>query len=58
MPAPVPYFDVVRQMKSAFNYRLQMVFYARPHGIKAAARAFRTTVSTVRKWLHATKPNG
>jgi transposase len=50
MPAPVPYFDVVRQMKNAFNYRLRLVTHARQHGIKAAARAFRTTVPTVRKW--------
>jgi len=46
MSAPVPYFDVVRQMKNAFNYRLQLVTYARQHGIKAAAREFHTTVPT------------
>ena len=51
MPAPVAYFDVIREMKNAFNYRLQLVTYARQHGIKAAARAFQTTVPTVRKWL-------
>ena len=51
MSAPVPYFEVVRQMRNAFNYRLRMVTHARQHGIKAAARAFRTTVPTVRKWL-------
>jgi len=51
MSAPVPYFDVIRQMKNAFNYRLQLVTYARQHGIKAAARDFHTTVPTVRKWL-------
>ena len=51
MPAPVPYFDVVRQMKNAFDYRLRLVSHARQHGIKAAARAFQTTVPTVRKWL-------
>jgi len=50
MPAPVPYFEVVRQMKNGFNYRLRLVTHARQHGIKAAARAFRTTVPTVRKW--------
>ena len=50
MSAPVPYFEVVRQMKNAFNYRLRLVTHARQHGIKAAARAFRTTVPTVRKW--------
>ena len=51
MSAPVPYFDVIRQMPNAFNYRLQLVTHARQHGIKAAARAFHTTVPTVRKWL-------
>jgi transposase len=51
MPAPVPYFDVVRQMKNPFNYRLRLVTHARQYGIKAAARAFQTTVPTVRKWL-------
>jgi len=51
MPAPVAYFDVVRLMKNAFNYRLRLVTHARQHGIKAAARAFLTTVPTVRKWL-------
>jgi transposase len=51
MSAPVPYFDVVRQMSNAFNYRLRLVTHAGQHGIKAAARAFRTTVATVRKWL-------
>ena len=51
MPAPVPYFQVVRHMKNAFDYRLRLVTYARQQSIKAAARAFRTTVPTVRKWL-------
>jgi len=51
MPAPVPYFDVVRQLPNAFNYRLRLVTPARQHGIKPAARAFRTTVATVRKGL-------
>jgi hypothetical protein len=39
MPAPIPYFDVVRPIKNAFNYRLRLVTHARQHGIKAAARA-------------------
>ncbi len=51
MPAPVRYFDVIRPMRNAFNYRLQLVTYARQQGIKAAARQFQTTVPTVRKWL-------
>ena len=51
MPTPVPYFEVVRQMPNAFNYRLRLVTHARQYGIKAAGRAFRTTLPTVRKWL-------
>ncbi len=58
MPAPVPYFDVVREMKNAFNYRLQLVTYARQHGIKAAAREYRTPVLTVRKWFRRWKEQG
>ena len=58
MSAPVPYFDVVRQMKNAFNYRLRLVTHARQHGIKAAARAFLTTVPTVRKWLRRYEGRG
>jgi len=58
MPAPVPYFDVVRQMRNAFNYRLRLVTQARQQGIKAAARAFRTTVPTVRKWLRRYEKQG
>jgi transposase len=58
MPAPVPYFDVVRQMKNAFNYRLRLVTHARQHGIKAAARAFQTTVPTVRKWVRRFQAEG
>jgi transposase-like protein len=61
MSAPVPYFEVIRQMKNAFDFRLRLVTYARQHSIKAAARAFRTTLPTVRKWLRryeAQKLNG
>ena len=58
MPAPVPYFEVVRSMKNAFNYRLRLVTHARQHGIKAAARAFLTTVPTVRKWLRRHEGQG
>jgi transposase len=51
MSAPVPYFDLIRDMPNPFNFRLRLVAHARQHGIKAAARAFQTTVPTVRKWL-------
>jgi transposase len=52
------YFDLVRQMKNPYSYRLALVDYARAHGIKAAARAFQTTVPTVRKWLRRYQAQG
>src|SRR2546426_5221638 len=58
MCAPVPYFDQVRQMKNAFNFRLQLVTYAPQHGIKKTARDFATTVPTVRKWFRRWKERG
>ena len=51
MNAHPDYFTLVRQMKNPYSLRLALVDYARQHGLKAAARAFRTTVPTVRKWL-------
>jgi transposase len=51
MDPPARYFDLIREMRDAYNHRLRLVQYARQHGIKAAARAFATTVRTVRKWL-------
>ena len=46
-----PYFDLIREMKNAYNHRLRLVAHARQHGIQATARLFQTTVPTVRKWL-------
>ena len=57
-PPPLRYFELIRQMKNPFNYRLGLVGYARQHGIKAAARAFQTTVPTVRKWLRRYRAQG
>jgi len=58
MSAPVPYFDVVRQMQNPFSYRLGLVTHARQHGLKAAARAFQTTRPTVRKWVRRFQAQG
>ncbi len=52
------YFDVIREMKDAYNHRLRLVQYARQHGIKPAARAAATTVPTVRKWLRRFQQQG
>jgi hypothetical protein len=49
--AAAPYFDLVREMKNAYNHRWRFVEHARQYGIKPAARAFSTTVPTLRKWL-------
>jgi transposase len=51
MASPVRYFDLVREMRDAYNHRLRLVESARQRGIKPTARLFATTVPTVRKWL-------
>src|SRR6266567_4440770 len=53
-----PYFDLIREMKNAYNHRLRLAQYARQHGIKAAARVFQTTVPTARKWLRRYQEQG
>jgi transposase len=58
MTGPPRYFDLVRQMKNPYSYRLSLVDYARTHGIKAGARIFQTTVPTVRKWLRRYQAQG
>ena len=55
---PAVYFDLIREMKSAYNHRLRLVQYGRQQGIKAAARAFQTTIPTVRKWLRRYQQQG
>src|ERR1700757_5404683 len=52
------YFDLVREMRDAYNHRLRLVHYARRQGIKPAAQAFATTVPTVRKWLRRYQQHG
>ena len=56
--AAAPYFDLVREMRDAYNHRLRLVQHARQHGIKPTARAFTTTVPTVRKWLRRYQQHG
>src|SRR5512135_1450235 len=56
--AAAPYFDLVREMTDAYNHRLRLVQHARQHGIKPTARAFATTVPTVRKWLRRFQQHG
>src|SRR3990170_6052924 len=55
---PAPYYDLIREMKDAYNHRLRLVDSARQRGIKATARLFQTTVPTVRKWLRRYQRDG
>ena len=55
MDLPVRDYDLIREMKNAFNHRLRLVTSARTHGRKAAP-AFPTTVRTARKWLRRAVP--
>ena len=45
------YYTVMRQSQDPTVLRMQIVMYAKEHGIRAAARAYRTTRATVRTWL-------
>jgi hypothetical protein len=56
--AAAPYFDLVREMRDAYNHRLRLMQHARQRGIKPTARAFVTTVPTVRKWLRRFQQHG
>lgn len=58
MDPPARYFDLIREMRDRYNHCLRLVQYARQSGIKAAARAFATTVPTVRKWLRRHQEQG
>lgn len=44
------YSTIMKNTKDKKLFRMQMVQYAKDHGNKPAARAFNTTVKTVRKW--------
>ena len=58
MVTAVRYFDLVREMKDAYNHRLRLVESAKKRGIKPTARLFATTVPTVRKWLRRFEQRG
>src|SRR5208283_5072685 len=58
MATAVRYFDLVREMKNAYNHRLRLVENAKQRGIKPTARLFATTVPTVRKWLRRFQQHG
>jgi len=48
---PLPYYTVIRSKDHRFDWRLQLVLYAKEHGQRAAARFFRCSRRIVAKWL-------
>jgi transposase len=58
MATSARYFDLVREMKDAYNHRLRLVESAKRIGIKPTARLFVTTVPTVRKWWRRYQQHG
>jgi len=58
MVACVRYFDLIREMKNAYNHRLRLVLSAKERGIKPTARLFATSPFTVRKWLRRYQQSG
>jgi transposase len=52
------YFDLVREMKNAYNHRLRLVESAKQRGIKPTARLFATSTLTVRKWWRRYQQHG
>lgn len=48
--ATTRYYDLVREMRDAYNHRLRLVESVRPRGLKPTARLFATSALTVRKW--------
>jgi transposase len=52
------YYWMIRRMSNKFDYRLKLVQYAQSHSISAAAREFKTTRPTVRKWLYRYEKEG
>jgi transposase len=58
MATSARYFDLVCEMKDAYNHRLRLVESAQRRGIKPTAKLFATTVPTVRKWLRRFQQHG
>jgi|SRR5579863_569354 len=54
----IRYFDLIREMRSAYNHRLRLVASVRERGIKPTARLFRTSPLTVRKWWRRYQQRG
>jgi transposase len=58
MATSTRYFDLVREMKNAYNHRLRLVESVKERGIKPTARLFATSTLTVRKWWRRYQQRG
>ncbi|MBI5410083.1 MAG: helix-turn-helix domain-containing protein [Nitrospirae bacterium] len=47
----IPYYSIIKDMKTKFDFRYHLVQYAKSHSVSQAAREFSTTRKTVRKWI-------
>jgi transposase len=52
------YFDLIREMRDAYNHRLRLVESVRERGIKPTARLFAASTLTVRKWWRRFQQHG
>jgi len=52
------YFDLIREMRNAYNHRLRLVESVKQRGIKPTARLFLTSALTVRKWWRRYRQQG
>jgi transposase-like protein len=52
------YYQIIKDMSNRFNYRLRMVEHACQQGISSAAREYKTTRVTVRKWVRRYRQEG
>ena len=52
------YYDLMKDLATKFNLRLEMVLYAREHGLSETARLYQTTRKTVRKWRYRYEAQG
>lgn len=45
------YYEYYKQCKDIYQVRIELVRFAKKHGIKPAARIYSTSVNTVKKWV-------
>lgn len=51
------YYELIKDMSNQFNLRLEIVRFARDYSVSEAAREFKTTRKTVRKWRNRYESN-